>query len=141
MSRNKICRRQLATRFGANNEKKLHPRKGEIFFIKLVVTSMATMKKIILCVLLAFFFSISLMIHLHSCRDYGIRTPCVATTGGVPDFFLGLVHAHPSIMTVAAKEKRHNLPFRRDSGSNPHIFAADLRYQFAQYIMTSIVHF
>jgi Ulp1 family protease len=34
-----------------------------------------------------------------------------------------------------------NLPFRRDSGSDPRLFAADLRCQFARSIMTKIIHF
>jgi hypothetical protein len=63
----------LTTRFGADNEKKKSvPKKREIFFSQLVVTFMATMKKIILFVLLTFFFSISLTIREHSCLDYGI---------------------------------------------------------------------
>jgi hypothetical protein len=63
----------LTTRFGADNEKKksVH-KKREIFFSQLVVTFMATMKKIIIFVLLTFFFSISLTIRAHSCLDYGI---------------------------------------------------------------------
>jgi hypothetical protein len=66
---------------------------------------MATMKKIILCVLLSFFFSIYSTTHVHSCRDPGIQTTGVATTGGVPDHSTGLPF-HPWIMTVAANEKR-----------------------------------
>jgi Ulp1 family protease len=34
-----------------------------------------------------------------------------------------------------------NLPFRRDSGSDPRLFAADLRFQFTRSIMTKIIHF
>ena len=63
------------------------------------------MKKIILCVLLSFFFSIYSTTHVHSCRDPGIQTTGVATTGGVPDHSTGLPF-HPWIMTVAANEKR-----------------------------------
>jgi uncharacterized membrane protein len=63
-TRNKICRQQ---------REEMRPRKREIVLITLVVTSMATMKKIFLCVLLAFFFPISSLIHLHSCRDYGFE--------------------------------------------------------------------
>jgi sentrin-specific protease 1 len=34
-----------------------------------------------------------------------------------------------------------NLPFRRAPGGDPHLFAANLRYQFARSIMTSMIHF
>jgi hypothetical protein len=48
---------------------------------------------------------ISLTIHLHSCRDYGFKLLVwllLAVCQIVP-----VVHLHPSIMTVAAKDKRH----------------------------------
>jgi hypothetical protein len=73
MSHNKICRRRPATRFGADNEKKSVHGKEKLSSFKLDVTSMATMKKIILCVLLALFFLISLTIHWQSFRDYGFE--------------------------------------------------------------------
>ncbi len=105
MSRNKIFAGDESS-----SQQDLAPttrRKSVHAFIKLCCYfyDMATMKKIILCVLLSFFFSIYSTTHVHSCRDPGIQTTGVATTGGVPDHSTGLPF-HPWIMTVAANEKR-----------------------------------
>jgi hypothetical protein len=86
---NKIWRRQ-------------REEKASTSSLNFVVLSMATMKKIILCVLLSFFFSIYSTTCVHSCRDSGIQITGVVTTGGVPDHSTGLPF-HPWIMTVAEK--------------------------------------
>jgi hypothetical protein len=135
MSRNKICRRRLATRlrlrvatrFAADNEKRKRPWKEDTFFyIPLVLTSIATRKKIVLFAPLAFFFWICLTTRVHSCRDSGIRIAVVVPTCGVllvPA--RDCISIHPSIHHDRSRKRHETQATKRvsspTSGPNKYV--------------------